>query len=339
VPDYEEMFFDLLQWIVLLVIMFFLVWMVTVVSNFCHYTTCCGRRSSNRRTRFPTSLAQWARLFITVDNLTYFLWFWTAFFWVGFNYYSAYFKKGFNFDPQGMMVISWMLQVLSWSLIIVSCFRYRIGQSTASNEVFFLTLTNIWRTTQMFYITAPLTVYSIIMGTSDFLRNRSYGEDISYWVGGDRGAAAKNIVQYWTLGLVLGVPISWICFFAGDVMAEGKNAFPSVLVCTFIGMDALHPCAYLWLGNVDEKLKFIDEEPKSQGLIVQLAFFFKRWCQKLCSPVWWRNGLRSVIFSSMTASFAKWAGPVQHVLFPALSIWFPQLGVASVLNLLAGLGR
>jgi len=336
--DYQKMFFDLLLWLVLLAAMGFVVWIVTLFSWYCHNCTCCGRRKSGRRTRFPTSLAQWARLFITVDNLTYFLWFWTAFFWVGFNYYGAFFKKGFDFDPNGMMILSWTLQVLSWSLIIASCFRYRIGQSMASNEVFFLTLTNIWRTTQMFYITAPLTLFSIFMGTADFSRNRSFGEDISYWVGGDRGAAAKNIVKWWTLLLVLGVPVTWVCFIVG-VMEEGMNAFPAVLVITFIGLDAIHPCAYLWLGADMEAVKGLEQPPENPGVCSQLIWSAKRCCQKLCKPEWYRNQLRQCIFNTVTSTTIKWIAPVQHVLFPALSIFFPQLGVQSALNILAGLGR
>merc|ERR1712113_1239215 len=97
---------------------------------------------------------------------------------------------------------------------------------------------------------------------------------------------AKNIVQYWTLGLVLAVPVTWICFAAG-VMEQGQNAFPSVLVCTFIGMDALHPCAYLWLSNEYEPLELIGEKPKSQGF--HLCYHLKTWCQKVSSLIWYRN--------------------------------------------------
>jgi len=338
--DYEIMVFDCLLWLLLLALVIFVVWMLTAISRFCHTRSCCGRRKVERRTRFPTSMAQWARLFITVDNLTYFLWFWTAFFWVGFNYYGAFFTKGFYFDPQGMLILSWFLQVLSWSLIIASCFRYTLGESLASNEVFFLTLTNIWRTTQMFYITAPLTLFSIFMGTADFSRNRSFGEDISYWVGGDRGAAAKNIVKYWTLLLVVGVPVTWACFIAG-VMEEGSNAFASVLVVSFIGLDAIHPCAYLWLGTEVEVIKGLEEPPKGKnpGIFSELAYAVRRCCQKLCSPAWHKNALRQVVFSTTTSTAIKWIAPVQHVLFPALSIFFPVLGVQSALNILAGLGR
>merc|ERR1712060_879531 len=117
-------------------------------------------------------MAQWARLAITMDNLTYFLWFWTAFFWVFFNYYTVFFPKTYVFEPQGMMVFSWIVQALSWLMVISATLRYRMDQSMAANEVFFLSLTNIWRTTQLFYITAPLTAYSIVMGTSDFLKKQ-----------------------------------------------------------------------------------------------------------------------------------------------------------------------
>merc|ERR1712232_1157578 len=185
----------------------------------------------------PTTLAQWGRLMITVSNLTYFLWFWTAFFWVGFNYYSVFAEKQYDFDPNTMLALSWILNILNWSLVISSTFRYKIGEGAVSNEVFSLTLTNIWRTTQMFYITAPLTLFSIIVGTQDFLRNRTFGEDISYWVGGDRGAVSKSIVQCWTLLLVCATFGTWIAFFAGFVPSDGVS---SVLIVTFIGLDVMH---------------------------------------------------------------------------------------------------
>merc|ERR1712137_357935 len=111
-----------------------------------------------------------------------------------------------------MVLFSWILQVLSWSLVISATGRYRMDQSMAANEVFFLSLTNIWRTTQMFYITAPLAGYSIVMGISDFLKNRMLGVDISYWVGGDRGAVSKGITQYWTLLLVIGGVVTNVLF-------------------------------------------------------------------------------------------------------------------------------
>ena len=35
------------------------------------------------------------------------------------------------------------------------------------------------------------------------MRYQFYGEDISFWMGGDRGVTSKNLVKYWTLLLIL----------------------------------------------------------------------------------------------------------------------------------------
>merc|ERR1719324_2264876 len=111
-------------------------------------------------------------------------------------------------------MFSWMVAALVWSLILSASARNTKEEAHASNEVFILSLTNIWRTTQMFYITAPLTVYSIIMGFFDFLRNRMLGVDISYWVGGDRGAVSKAMTQWWTLLLVTAMIVTNILFWS-----------------------------------------------------------------------------------------------------------------------------
>merc|ERR1719473_1135507 len=116
-----------------------------------------------------------------------------------------------------------MISVLSWGLILSASARNKLAESTSANVVFFLSLTNIWRTTQLFYMTAPLTLYSIIMGTIDFSRNRMFGEDISFWVGGDRGAVSKSIVQWWTLLLLGGTVGTWVAFFAGWLPSGGGN--------------------------------------------------------------------------------------------------------------------
>jgi len=83
-----------------------LVLVITAISNAIPHCTCFGRRRKFRRTRFPTSPSQWARLMITMDNLTYFLWFWTAFFWVGFKYYTVYGTRYYHFEPTGMVLFS-----------------------------------------------------------------------------------------------------------------------------------------------------------------------------------------------------------------------------------------
>merc|ERR1739848_350832 len=148
-----------------------------------------------------------------------------------------------------MIFFSWILSVLSWGMILSASARNKLAESTSANEVFFLSLTNIWRTTQLFYMTAPLTFYSIIMGTLDFCRHRMFGEDISFWVGGDRGAVSKSIVQWWTLFLCSATVFTWISFWAGWLPDTSANVVAPLLIVTFLGLDMVHPCTSLWLGS------------------------------------------------------------------------------------------
>jgi len=332
--QWVEVFLEVELWLTLIFFVVMFIMFITTISYMLHHTTCGGRKRKQRRTRFPISMAQWARLAITMDNLTYFLWFWTAFFWVFFNYYTVFFPKTYVFEPQGMMVFSWIVQALSWLMVISATLRYRMDQSMAANEVFFLSLTNIWRTTQLFYITAPLTLYSILMGISDFCKNRMLGIDISYWVGGDRGAVSKAITQYWTLLLVMGGLVTNILFWAG---LTPHAEFINILIVTFIGLDVLHPCCFLWLGNTPEKLPKAPEKtaPPLRVIGADLWQFGKRSCQLLACPAFYRNCMRGVVFHRRTSFFIRWIGPVQNVMFPVLTYFMPELAINQALLLLA----
>jgi len=271
---------------------------------------------------------------ITMDNITYYFWCWTAFFWVGFNYYSVWAVKTYNFYPGLMSFFSWGLALFNYGLLISASARYKMAERKAANEIFVLTLTNIWRTTQLFYITAPLTVYSIIMGTLDFSRNRMFGEDISYWTNGDRGAVSKSIVQWWTLFLVGGTFITWLSFFAGWLPKESNN-IGSILIVTFIGLDVTHPCAYLWLGSQTEPLPQPDVVTAT-GLSGQLQRCCRRVAQLLLSLTFWKNCLRTFIFSPRFTGCVKWIGPLnQCVVQPVLTLFFPVIGINQALLLLS----
>jgi hypothetical protein len=332
--EWLEVFLEVQLWLTLIFCVVMFIMFVTTASYMLHHTTCCGRKRKQRRTRFPISMAQWARLAITMDNLTYFLWFWTAFFWVFFNYYTVFFPKTYVFEPNGMMIFSWVVQALSWTMIISATMRYRMDQSMAANEVFFLSLTNIWRTTQLFYITAPLTLYSIIMGFSDFLKNRMLGVDISYWVGGDRGAVSKSITQYWTLLLVMGGITTNILYWAG---LTPHAEFINILIVTFIALDVLHPCCFLWLGNTPEKLPkpLESKQPPLRCIGEEMWSAGKRMCQLLACAAFYRNCVRTVVFHRRTSFFIRWIGPVQNVMFPILTYWMPELAINQALLLLA----
>jgi len=324
---FVDMFLNVQGWIFAVFLFFIVLLVITSISHWLHHCSCCGRQRKLRRTRFPTTMAQWARLLITMDNLTYFLWFWTAFFWVGFNYYAVFFRRYYHFDAEGMVLFSWMMQVLSWSMVISATSRYSMDQSMAANEVFFLSLTNIWRTTQLFYITAPLIAYSIVMGTNDFLKNRMLGVDISFWVGGDRGAVSKAMTQWWTLFLVSAMIVVQILFWAGllphaDVVG--------VFIVSFIGLDVMHPCAFLWLGVEGETLP---KPPAAELPGWQRCL--RRTFQLIFSAAFWRNCMRKLVFHPRTAMCVQWIGPLQNVLMPILTMWMPELGINNALLLLA----
>jgi hypothetical protein len=332
--DYQEMFFQILCWAMVIAFSILALAVITWFSYFAHHTTCCGRRPAARRTRFPTCLAQWARLMITVDNITYYFWCWTAFFWVGFNYYSVWVVKTYSFYPGIMSGFSWGLAVFNYGLLISASSRYKMAESTSGNELFVLSLTNIWRTTQLFYITAPLTIYSIIMGTLDFSRNKMFGEDISYWIGGDRGVVSKSIVQWWTLFLVAGSCFTWLSFLCGWLSEESSNV-GSILIVSFIGLDVIHPCAFLWLGSQPEPLPKPDIVTAT-GFSGMIQRSCRRFFQLCFSMTFYRNCLRSFIFTPRFTGCMKWLGPMnQCVVQPVLTLFFPMIGVNTALLLLS----
>jgi hypothetical protein len=336
ISAYREMCFQVLCWAIGLTLSIMAISLITCISFFIHLRNfCCCRNRAARRTRFPTCLAQWARLMITVDNLTQHFWCWIAFYWVIFNFYAIWTVKTYNFNPSIMSGCSWLLAIFNYGLLISSSSRHKLAESTAANEVFALSLTNIWRSTQRFYITAPLTVYSIIVGTLDFTRHRMFGEDISYWGGGERGAVSKSIVRWWTLFLVVGSISSWVSFLAGWLPSDSACNFGSLLIVSFIGLDVIHPCAYLWLGSHSEPL------PKPDSVAATgLSGMIQRWCRRsvqlLFSTSFFRNCLRSFIFSPYFTGGVKWLGPMNHCLVqPILTLFFPILGVNTALMLLS----
>merc|ERR1712139_422828 len=102
--------------------------------------------------------------------------------------------------------------------------------------------------------------------------------------------------MYWTLLLILLTLTAWVCRFAG-LLPNGSSAGAAVLIVTFIGLDVLLPCAYLWLGNKMEKIPppfEFDGESKS-GIFNQLQRALRRCCQKLTCLAWHRNNMRAVI--------------------------------------------
>ena len=219
---------------------------------------------------------------------------------IGFNYYSIFSKRTYHFSSTGMFSFMLIVQILSWGMIIASSMRYTLSTSMEANEVIGLSMDNIWRSNQLFYITAPLLLYSIIKGIQDYMRYQMYGEDISYWVGGDRGVMSKNLVKYWTLMLILGAFGAWTYY-----LVEGRKhtgVLSAVIIVTLIALDVVHPCTYLWV----EKAKI---KPAQAAKLT--------WSQALTTQGWWFLMLDNLILNETVTGIFKWLGPAWFVLMPS----------------------
>ncbi|CAE8626033.1 unnamed protein product [Polarella glacialis] len=305
VKDYVMMTFLFVVWIACLALILFGIFLFTEVLK------CCTRRCGLRFCCvFPNEMRWWGRLLISMDNLTYFFWFWTAFFWIGFNYYSVFTVRSYHFSSTGMFAFMFIVQVISWGLIISASMRSTLSTSMEANEVIMLTMDNIWRSTQLFYITAPLLMYSLIKGTQDYTRYQFYGEDISFWTGGDRGEMSKNLVKWWTLFLIIGAVVAWV-YYAAVGWKEQGTLSPCIIV-TMIALDVLHPCTYLWVGQT----KMTQEEANNMT-----------WGQALSSRGWWERRIYSLILNQFLTGLLKWLGPAWFVAMPFATLFMPYIGV------------
>ncbi|CAJ1396087.1 unnamed protein product [Effrenium voratum] len=227
---------------------------------------------------------------------------------ISFNYYSIFAKRTYHFSSTGMFSFMLIVQILSWGMIIAASLRYTLSTSMEANEVIGLSMDNIWRSTQLFYISAPLLFYSIIKG--DYMRYQMYGEDISYWVGGDRGVMSTNLVKYWTLFLILGAIGAWIYY-----LVEGRKhtgVLSAVLIVSLIALDVLHPCTYLWVGRT----KMTAERASKLT-----------WSQALVTSGWWELMIGRLILNETVTGIMKWLGPAWFVLMPFLTLFMPYIGV------------
>lgn len=277
---------------------------------------------------WPNSGRWWVRLFISLDNLTYIYWCWTCFFWVIFNNTCIYNEGSpYYFEPYVMLMFSVVLQVLTYMIVITATARYSTIQWKQSNEVAVIGLLNIWRSTQLFYMGAPMQVFSLMSGSIDYTKWRQFKVDISFWLGGDRGVIAKNIVRCWTLFLILAAIFAWFYFFLGS--SRGTNAGSGLIINTIVGLDILQPCSYLWFGQADEDwAKFVKQHKDDK------AFKKGGLCYNMKHGVWWRKTGYNLILNDCVTSGFKWIGPMQQIGLPILMIFMPNLGLTAAFLLL-----
>lgn len=226
-----------------------------------------------------------------------------------------------------MLMFSVVLQVLTYMIVITATARYSTIQWKQSNEVAVIGLLNIWRSTQLFYMGAPMQVFSLMSGSIDYTKWRQFKVDISFWLGGDRGVIAKNIVRCWTLFLILAAIFAWFYFFLGS--SRGTNAGSGLIINTIVGLDILQPCSYLWFGQADEDwAKFVKQHKDDK------AFKKGGLCYNMKHGVWWRKTGYNLILNDCVTSGFKWIGPMQQIGLPILMIFMPNLGLTAAFLLL-----
>jgi len=304
---FANLFIQFFVWVAAFMSAFTCLWLITMVCK-------CFRRCCS----FPNEMKWWGRLIISMDNLTYFIWFWTSFFWIGFNCYCALFEMHYHFNNTGMMSFMLCVNLLNWSLIITNTFRYNIMESMDANEIAALNMDNIWRANQLFFMTGPIQLFSFVRGIGEFVKYKFYGQDIGGWSGGDLGTISVNIVKYWTSFILLGCCGIWIAF--ATYAHNYQNSFSACIVVTLISLDVLHPCAFLWLGNVTLPKDELD----------------KMTCvQMIMDRRWWLVKVKNFILNPTFTGILKFVGPGYFLVLPILALFSSYFGVNGAYMLVA----
>eukprot|EP00913_Durusdinium_trenchii_P028706 g26922.t1 len=253
----------------------------------------------------PNEMRHWARLLIRMHQTSHWVWAWLPAFWIGFNYWNVFAEQTYHFNCWGMFLFIVVLQVLNWGMIIAASMRSTLQASMETNEVIFLSMDNLWRSTQSLYVTLPLNFYSFIKATEDYLRFHFYGADVTFEPysesSGQRARTSICLVKYWTLLLILGAIGAWVHYGLTYSDRDGQGSLASCIVVSLIALDVLHPCAYLWVGQS----KHMSSE-KAQRL---------SWLQACVSTAW------------TLSTIVKWIGPLCFLVLTLLSLVMPYMGL------------
>merc|ERR1719382_683849 len=205
-----------------------------------------------------------------------------------------------------MMFFLVLVNVVNWGLALTNGFRYTLAQAIDANELAGISVDAFWRSNQHFYMIAPVQFYAILKGIRQFFRYRFYGIDITHCEEEVRGNTAMQIVKHWTLLLVVGPIFAWLYYFLAtrERQANSQNAFAACVVLTVIGLDVLHPCAFLWFKD------YVDLEPPDE-IARKMS-----WAQAVTNTGWWRRALRRTLLSPFLTGLLKYVGPAYFVLLP-----------------------
>merc|ERR1740121_3098546 len=105
---------------------------------------------------------------------------------------------------------------LNYAMIVANTARFSVMESMDANEIAVLSMDNVWRANQLFFMVGPIQGYSVITGTKNFISYKLYGEDIGGWQGNDLTQTSITIVKYWTTLIIFAAIPCWVYLFASD---------------------------------------------------------------------------------------------------------------------------
>lgn len=305
----KTLFRTLVIWITLCVSCFLMLFVTTCLAK--GITRCC-------RCPFPNEMRWWSRLLIAMDILTNFVWFWSAFFWIGFNCYLAWSRVTFHFDNTGMMAFMLVVNVLNLLLLMTNSMRYSIMESVDANEVAALSMDVLWRSNQLFFVSAPLQLFSLASGISEFVKYRFYGQDIGGAVDEEKTTLSVRLVKFWTALVVLCPIVCWVRYFV--VAWIYPNSLAACITLTLIALDVLHPCVFLWFGHVN----------LNPHEVAKMTCF-----QCLLSCPWWKAQVKSWVLEGAFASFLKYLPLAYFIFMPFLALYNSYFGLTGAFMLVA----
>lgn len=274
----------------------------------------------------PNEMRHWARLLIRMHQTSHWVWAWLPAFWLGFNYWNVFAEQTYHFNCWGMFIFIVVLQVLNWGMIISASMRSTLQASMETNEVIFLSMDNLWRSTQSLYVTFPLHFYSFTKAAEDYLRYHFYGADVTfeppYESSGERAQTSICLVKYWTLLLILGAIGAWVHYYLTVEDRDCQGSLASCIVVTLIALDVLHPCAYLWVGQSKQM-----SSEKAHRL---------SWLQACVSPSWWSRLIYKLVLNKTLATIVKWLGPTCFLVLTILCLVMPYMGINLAFMMLLG---
>jgi len=307
---YEDMTLQFVVFMLTCVFMFGVLWIITNCARL--FRGSCS---------FPWEMKWWGRLLISFDNLTYWIWFWTSFFWIGFNIFLAVFPANFHFNNIAMMSFLLAATFLNYALIISNSMRFSLMESIDANEIAFLSMDNIWRANQLFFMVGPIQGFSVFTGTKNFLSYLMYGQDIGGWSGGDLTQISIAIVKYWTTMIITASICCWVYLFTSSpTEVEYQSRRPGCLIFSFIAMDVLHPCVYLWTIGASLSAEELGK---------------MSWFQKLTSTTWWKTVWAALLLNECTTNMFRFVAPAYNFMLPLLVFYNSAFGVGGGFTLVA----